>query len=137
MVPTADELQDSDVTAVLVFGDREAQLLQSILLPRGVRVPEDLAMVSYDDESAEFAPVSLTAIRPPKYQLGQLAAEILLRRMRSGPLLPLEQIQLRPALVIRDSCGGRSVKATPAGAASPPSPGRPSNDALAAPTGKR
>lgn len=107
VVPVADELQDSDITAVLVFGDREAQLLQSILLPRGVRVPQDLAMVSYDDENAEYAAVALTAIAPPKYQLGQLAADILLRRMRSGPRIPLEQIQLRPALVIRDSCGGR------------------------------
>ena len=108
VVPTADDLQRSDVTAVLVFGDREAQLLQGILLPRGVQVPSDLAMVSYDDENAEFALVPLTAIAPPKYQLGQLAADILLRRMRSGPLLPLEQIQLRPALVIRESCGSRS-----------------------------
>ncbi len=66
-------------------------------------------MVSYDDENAEFAPVPLTAIAPPKYQLGQLAAEILLRRMRSGPLIPLEQIQLRPALVIRESCGSRTT----------------------------
>lgn len=109
VVPTADELQTSDITAVLVFGDREAQLLQSILLPRGVRVPEDLAMVSYDDVNAAFAAVPLTAIAPPKYQLGQLAAEILLRRMRSGPLIPLEQIQLRPALVIRQSCGSRAT----------------------------
>lgn len=108
VIPTADDLQDSDVTAVLVFGDREALLLQSILLPRGVRIPQDVAMVSYDDENAEFAPVPLTAIAPPKYQLGQLAAEILLRRMRSGPLIPLEQIQLRPALVIRESCGSRN-----------------------------
>lgn len=107
VVPVADELQDSTVTAVLVFGDREAQMLQSILIPRGVRVPQDLAMVSYDDETAEFAAVSLTAIRPPKYQLGQMAAEILLRRMRSGPLLPLEQVQLRPSLVVRESCGSR------------------------------
>ncbi len=107
VVPVADDLQDSDVTAVLVFGDREAQLLQSILLPRGVRIPQDLAMVSYDDETAEFAAVTLTAIRPPKYQLGQMAAEILLRRMRSGPLLPLEQVQLRPSLVVRESCGSR------------------------------
>ncbi|MDO5737235.1 MAG: GntR family transcriptional regulator [Propionibacteriaceae bacterium] len=105
VVPVADDLQNSDVTAVLVFGDREAQLLQAILIPRGTRIPEDLAMVSYDDESAEFAPVPLTAIRPPKYQLGQMAAEILLRRMRSGALLPLEQVQLRPSLVVRESCG--------------------------------
>lgn len=105
VIPTADDLQASDATAALVFGDREAQLLQSILLPRGVRVPQDLAMVSYDDENAEFAPVPLTAIAPPKYQLGQLAADMLLRRMRSGPLVPLEQIQLRPALIIRESCG--------------------------------
>lgn len=103
--PIADDLRGSDITAVLVFGDREAQMLQTTLIPQGVRIPQDLAMVSYDDVHAEFALVPLTAIAPPKYQLGQLAADILLRRMRSGPLVPLEQIQLRPALVIRASCG--------------------------------
>lgn len=102
---TVEDIRDSDMTAVLVFGDREAARLQSQLAARGVRVPEDVAMVSYDDETADLAAVPLTAVAPPKYQLGQLAAEMLLRRIRNGNLTPLEQIQLRPVLVVRESCG--------------------------------
>lgn len=105
IVATAEAVADTDLTALLVFGDREAARLQLQLFVRGIQVPKDLAMVSYDDETADLAAVPLTAIAPPKYQLGQMAAAILLRRIKNRNLTPLEQIQLRPVLVVRESCG--------------------------------
>lgn len=94
-------------TAVLVFGDREASLLLGALARTGGRVPDDLAIVSYDDEIADIAQVPLTAVAPPKHRIGRMAAEALLQRLREGDACPLHQIRVRPRLVIRESCGAR------------------------------
>lgn len=101
----AAALVDDGLTAVLAFGDREALALQNELHRAGKRVPDHVAMVSYDDETAELAPVPLTAVAPPKYQLGRLTADVIIRRLKGGDSLPLEQVKLRPALVVRESCG--------------------------------
>lgn len=103
-------LGSDGITAVLAFGDREAIALQNELRRIGVRVPEDVAMVSYDDETADLAAVPLTAVAPPKYQLGRLTAEVIIRRLKSGRASPLEQVKLRPALVVRESCGASRTR---------------------------
>ncbi|WP_308367809.1 substrate-binding domain-containing protein [Streptomyces sp. ISL-36] len=93
------------VTAGLCFGDREAALVLAAARRAGLRVPEDLALISYDNEFADVAETPLTAVSPPKYQVGRLAAQILLRRLAEGDASPLHQVQLRPRLVVRASCG--------------------------------
>ncbi|MEU2243742.1 substrate-binding domain-containing protein [Streptomyces sp. NPDC018338] len=99
-------LRAAGVTAALCFGDREAALMLGAVRRAGLRVPEDLALISYDNEFADVAETPLTAVSPPKYQLGRLAAQILLRRLAEGDAAPLHQVQLRPRLVVRASCGG-------------------------------
>ncbi|MBB4980376.1 MULTISPECIES: GntR family transcriptional regulator [Streptomyces] len=101
-------LRAAGVTGALCFGDREAALMLGAARRAGVRVPEDLALISYDNEFADVAETPLTAVSPPKYQLGRLAAQILLRRLAEGDAAPLHQVQLRPRLVVRASCGGRA-----------------------------
>lgn len=106
-------LTGSGVRAALVFGDREATLLERAANGRGIRVPADLALVSYDDETADLAEVPLTAVAPPKYRVGRMAAEVLLRRLNEGDACPLHQVKLRPRIVVRDSCGARLGAAHP------------------------
>ncbi|MPV38148.1 GntR family transcriptional regulator [Georgenia subflava] len=101
------ELLRSRATAAVVFGDREAALLEGAARRAGVRVPEDLALVAYDDESADVAEIPLTAVSPPKHTLGRLGAQVLLTRLSDGDAAPVHQINLRPRVVIRDSCGAR------------------------------
>lgn len=103
--PMLDLLRAERCTAVLAFGDREALVLQDSARSRGVRIPQDLALVSYDDELAEGAPVPMTAVSPAKHRLGVLATQVLLRRLAEGDACPLHQIRLRPRLVRRSSCG--------------------------------
>lgn len=93
------------MTAVLAFSDREAMSLQNELQRLGKRVPDDVAMVSYDDETADLASIPLTAVAPPKYQLGRLTVDAMLRRLSQGQASALQQVRLRPTLVIRESCG--------------------------------
>ncbi|MFD7326381.1 GntR family transcriptional regulator [Streptomyces sp. NPDC059875] len=99
------ELCAAGVTAGLCFGDREAALVLAAARRAGLRVPDDLALISYDNEFADVAETPLTAVSPPKFQVGRLAAQILLRRLADGDASPLHQVQLRPRLVVRASCG--------------------------------
>lgn len=108
------ELRAHDCTAALVFGDREAALIESAASRQGLEVPGQLALVSYDDELAEIAEVPLTAMSPAKFHLGATAAEVMLRRLENGRSSPVLQIKLRPHLVVRDSCGA-SAFARPTG----------------------
>jgi GntR family transcriptional regulator of arabinose operon len=100
-------LVEAGATGLLSLGDREATLLVSAARRAGVEVPGQLAIVAYDDDIADLAEVPLTAVSPPKYHLGRLAAELLLRRL-DEPDLPRHQIRLRPSIVVRQSCGGAS-----------------------------
>lgn len=106
-----EELRKAKITAALVFGDREATHLEAAARRAGVRIPEDLALVSYDDELADLAEVPLTAVAPAKHRMGKMAAEILLRRLVEGDDCPIHQVRLRPRLVIRDSCGAKRYSA--------------------------
>jgi len=105
---TAEEIAERGCDAALVFGDREATLVQSAWRRAGRSVPGDLAMVSYDDELAELAEIPLTAVAPAKHRIGRLAAQAILRRIAEGDSSPLQQVRLRPRLVIRESCGAVS-----------------------------
>ncbi|MFJ9518145.1 substrate-binding domain-containing protein [Kitasatospora sp. NPDC101801] len=97
----------SGVRAVLVHNDHDAIQLPALLRTRGLRVPTDLALVSYDDVYAALAAPALTAVAPPKRAVGAAAAELLLRRLDHGPSWPARRIVMLPDLKIRSSCGGR------------------------------
>jgi len=109
------ELRAHDCTAALVFGAREAALIEAAASRRGLDVPGQLAVVSYDDELAEIAEVPLTAMSPAKFHLGAAAAEVMLRRLENGRSSPVLQLKLRPHLVVRDSCGASAFARPPGG----------------------
>ncbi|MFJ3669683.1 LacI family DNA-binding transcriptional regulator [Streptomyces sp. NPDC090106] len=97
-------LREAGAKAAVCFGDRQAALLLGAARRAGLTVPGDLALVAYDDEIADVADVPLTAVAPPKRHLGKTAAETLLRRL-DDPELPRSRVLLRPAIVVRQSCG--------------------------------
>ncbi|MFJ9338930.1 substrate-binding domain-containing protein [Streptomyces sp. NPDC101733] len=69
------------VTAALIHSDTDAIMLIPRLQARGVRVPEDLAVITYDDEVAGLADVPLSAVAPAKREVGARAAGLLLDRL--------------------------------------------------------
>jgi DNA-binding LacI/PurR family transcriptional regulator len=95
------------VTAVLVHNDEVAISVLSALRLRGVKVPEDLSIIAYDDEVAELAEVPLTAIAPPKRELGRTAVAMLLRRTSEpdDEPSPRQHVDMLPGLRVRDSTG--------------------------------
>ena len=69
------------------------------------RVPEDIAIVGFDDaQVAAYSTPPLTTVRQPIYQLGRTAAELLFRILDGRTQGPLRAI-LPTELVIRASCG--------------------------------
>ncbi|MPV48485.1 DeoR family transcriptional regulator [Pseudactinotalea sp. HY160] len=69
---------------------------------RAVAVPADLALVTYDDELAEFASIPLTAVQPPKRDVGSIAVDVLVRRL-TRPGVARQRVTLLPRLVVRES----------------------------------
>lgn len=106
--------KDNGITAVFCLGDRDASTLIVHARRLGLNVPGDLAVIAYDDEVADLGEVPLTAVSPPKSEVGALAAELLLRRLEQGPATPIHQVKLQPRLVIRASCGATGATHGPA-----------------------
>lgn len=92
-------------TALFVTSDRKALGVVHRLLARGVRVPEDVAVVGYDDiPYAACAQVPLTTVAVPKRPVGEMSAEILFDRIEGVAPAEPRQILLPPELVVRESC---------------------------------
>lgn len=90
-------------TAVFCANDLLAIGVLNECLRRGVRVPDELALVGYDDISfATTATVPLSSVRQPREQLGRTAVELLLERV-GDPAGAARQVLFEPELVVRES----------------------------------
>lgn len=90
-------------TAVFIASDVQALGALDAVREHGVRIPDDLAVVGFDDiELARH--VGLTTMRQPMYAMGTLALERLAARMRD-PALPPTLSTFTPELVVRGTCG--------------------------------
>ncbi len=90
-------------SAVFCANDLLALGLLQGCLALGLRVPEDIAIVGYDDiDFAAAAAVPLTSVRQPRRDLGRRAAELLLDET-SNPDHRHEQVCFTPELVARAS----------------------------------
>ncbi|MZG05511.1 GntR family transcriptional regulator [Streptomyces sp. SID5614] len=96
---------DAGITGVFCHGDRDAAALVVAARRHGLSVPEDLAVVAYDDEVTEVGDIPLTAISPPKEEVGALAAQLLLGRMDFGSGAVSHRVDVQPRLIVRASCG--------------------------------
>lgn len=98
----------TDPTAILCYNDICASGVMMALADRGVRVGRDCAVIGFDDitEAAHYRP-ALTTICISARRIGEEAAQLLLRRIRS-PDSPPETVVLPPQLVVRASCGART-----------------------------
>ena len=103
-VPTTELIQQGgDFTALLAFNDIAAIGAIRALMNHGLRVPEDVSVVGFDDiQGAAFHNPSLTTIRQPLRQMGTVAARILLQRIRGQASFP-DVVPIHPELMIRES----------------------------------
>ncbi|UGQ09140.1 LacI family transcriptional regulator [Yinghuangia sp. ASG 101] len=93
--------------AVLCANDLLAMGFMREMLRAGIRIPDDVALVGYDDiEFAAASAVPITSVRQPTYQLGQTAAELLLDECENPDAHAHQQVTFQPELVVRESSGG-------------------------------
>ncbi|HMG03125.1 MAG TPA: LacI family DNA-binding transcriptional regulator [Edaphobacter sp.] len=89
-------------TAVLCFNDVSAMGTIRALHEAGLRVPDDISVLGFDDiQSAAYQIPSLTTIRQPLQKMGSTAAQLLLKKLAGEPIP--ESIEVAPELVIRES----------------------------------
>ena len=95
-------------TAVACANDLMAVGALEAMKERGIRVPEDISITGYDDiYLAGVLTPKLTTITQPKYEMGCLAAELLIKLVQ-GEEIKDRQIILQPSLVKRESVVKRS-----------------------------
>ena len=94
-------------TAVFAANDLIALGAMQAAEEAGLTVPDDLAVVGYDDIPVGALPqIQLTTVAQPLYLMGKLAAAALLKIMEQPEAAPVQQV-LRPTLVVRRSCGAQ------------------------------
>jgi GntR family transcriptional regulator of arabinose operon len=95
--------------AIVGANDRTAGHLMHGLIRLGYRVPEDVRIVGIDDVAyANLLPVPLTTVHQPCRQIGVAAVAAMLERV-TNPDMPVRDILLDCRLVIRDSCGAKTL----------------------------
>lgn len=105
--PVQTLLQKSrDFSAVFCFNDIAAIGAIRALRDAGLRVPQDVSVVGFDDiESAAYATPSLTTVRQPLVEMGKRGAQILLERIKDPKAEYANEVLMIPELIERESTG--------------------------------
>jgi LacI family transcriptional regulator len=93
-----------EFTAIAAANDLLALGCLDTFAKRGVGCPAEVSVVGFNDMpfAARFQP-PLTTIRIPHYEIGTVAAELMLERLQDSDAAPQRHLRLEPKLVVRDS----------------------------------
>lgn len=95
--------------AIVCANDRTAARLMHTLIRLGHDIPRDVRLIGIDDvEFARLLPVPLTTLRQPTRAIGDAALSAMLERV-SRKDLPARDILLDCELIVRESCGAKSL----------------------------
>ncbi|MBC2724803.1 MAG: substrate-binding domain-containing protein, partial [Desulfosporosinus sp.] len=99
-------LESSSIpTAVFAANDLDAIGAMKAVKEKGLRIPEDIAFVGFDDiQLASFMDPPLTTVRQPIFEMGTTAINLLVG-MIEGRVKGAQQIELPTQLIIRKSSG--------------------------------
>jgi LacI family transcriptional regulator len=101
-------LDDGRPTAIFAANNLLAHQAWHVLRRRGLRLPEDVSLVGFDDVPwMEMVSPGITVVAQPTEELGHRAAELLLRRLEDPAREPRVE-RLEPTLVVRGSTGPSS-----------------------------
>lgn len=90
--------------AIFAANDQMAGDALIALQEKGLRVPDDIAVVGFDDVPlASYVTPPLTTVRQPAYELGLQAAQFVLGALEQP--METERVVLPTHLVVRKSCG--------------------------------
>jgi DNA-binding LacI/PurR family transcriptional regulator len=91
-------------TALFAFNDISAMGAIRALREANLQVPHEVSVVGFDDiQSAAYQNPALTTVRQPLREMGRIAAETLLSRIRSSEAHPGGEIMVKPELMVRET----------------------------------
>jgi len=121
-----DRPADERPTAVTCFNDLVAIGLLGALSELGLRVPEDVSVVGFDDIAlCRYLPTPLASVSVPKAQIGEIAVQLLIRHIEANQPVPQQKVHLDAPLVLR-----ASTAPPPSAAPDVPPLGRPATRAV-------
>jgi len=95
---------ESPPTAIFAASDDMALEIISVAMENGIKVPEDISIIGFDDNPAGlYGPVALTTIKQPLYSMAEDATRIIYEIM-TGKQKGLIQKVLTLDLIVRESC---------------------------------
>lgn len=104
---------DAPPDAIFCFNDHLALGAMRAIHEAGYRVPDDIAVVGFDDiEDGRYCIPSLTTVSPDKEKIGDLAVAFLLGRIDGTRTGPPERVEVPCHLIIRESTIGTSQPIT-------------------------
>jgi LacI family transcriptional regulator len=78
----------------------------------GLRVPQDIAIVGYDNrEFTWIVRPNITTVEMPVYEMGRVAADMLLQQIVEG-IHEIDEVKIKGELIIRDTCGASEAQKT-------------------------
>ncbi|MGF0118639.1 LacI family DNA-binding transcriptional regulator [Promicromonospora sp. Marseille-Q5078] len=102
-----DDVRAGRVDGIFAASDLMAAGILEVLLRSGVAVPDDVALVGYDDNlAARDVPVPLTTVAQPGAEMGRRGARLVIDEARSPGTHRHEAVVLQPTLVVRASTSG-------------------------------
>ncbi len=100
-----------EITAIFAGNDAMAFGVGRAAAELNLQFPRDMSLIGFDDvDLAQVVSPPLTSIHAPKYEIGQVAVETLLKIVERGGAGPPEQRILGVKLVVRKSCGPPRTK---------------------------
>ncbi|GAA3785136.1 substrate-binding domain-containing protein [Streptomyces chiangmaiensis] len=108
---SAASLREPGVTAAVLHGNVDALMIVQWLAASGARVPRNCSAVAYDNVVVGLGTPPLTAVSPPKGEVGRVAAEVLPGRLDGSyrnPARPVQRTELWPTLTVRGSTRERT-----------------------------
>ena len=97
---------DQPPTAVFAGNDTLAFAARETILAEGLRIPEDIALVGFDDINVSgFAGIDLTTVKEKGKSMGTLGVNILIDLIENKASEEIKKVVLNPELIVRKSCG--------------------------------
>jgi len=105
---TANFLRHSDGKPTAIFAGNNFIAIGILRAAQelGIRIPEDLSLVSFDDlEMASLVYPFFTVAKQPAYTMGSMATDFLLQEINGEKVKEKKMVVLKPEIIIRKSCG--------------------------------
>lgn len=98
------DIKNLDIDGLFVFNDLIAMGFQKAMVERGIRIPDEIAIIGFDNiERCSEARVPLTTIDVPRYDIGRTAFNMLQQLLENGKLEGPQRTLLHPKLIVRES----------------------------------